>query len=241
MVCNTDESDQKQADYIQMALQQQVDGILLVPYLDNAEHARLIQSQGVPLVVFDCALSGIDVDVVRSDSEAGAYQLVRYLLSLGHRRIAMLSGPAQHFTAAQREAGYRRALAEAGLADAASIFNGAYNLEGGYATMQQVLAAPGPRPTALFTANNFVGLGALQVLREAGLSVPEDMSLACIDDIPLAAMVDPFLTVADQPGYEIGVQGAELLLDRLAGVGPPGPQEIALPTTLRIRKSCRAI
>ncbi|MCS7219810.1 MAG: LacI family DNA-binding transcriptional regulator [Anaerolineae bacterium] len=237
ILCNTDESDAKQSEYLNVLLQKQVDGFLLVPARSAPEPITLIQSQRVPTVVLDRQVPGAQVDVVRGDSEGGAYQLVRLLLSLGHRRIAMLSGPVSISTAADRVAGYRRALQEAGLeAQAELVCYGEYTQESGYQMAQEALSLT-PRPTALFAANNFIAIGALRALRETGVRVPEDMALVSFDDIPPAFAIEPFLTVAAQPAYEMGRRATELLLARLSGQAPPEPQEIVFPTEIIVRRS----
>ena len=238
IVCNTDDSAEKQARYVDLVLQKQVDGVILVPLPEAPEIVTSIQRQRVPVVLLDAPMPDAQVDVVRADSQEAGYQLVRYLLDLGHRRIAMLAGPQNHFTSKERVAGYRRAMEEAGLADAVSIYYDSYNRQGGYRSTQRLLAS-GSLPTALVAANNFIAVGAIVALREAGLSVPQDVSLACVDDIPVAAMIDPFLTVAAQPAYDIGQKATQLLLARLAGEAPPEPQEIVLPVEIIVRKSCR--
>ncbi len=234
ILCNTDESETEQAKYLTVLLQKQVDGILLVPARSTAEPVELIQKQGVPVVVLDRRVPHAQVDVVRGDSERGAYRLIGLLLTLGHRRIAMLAGPQTVSTAVDRVAGYRRALAEAGLdADVELIYYGEYTQAGGYEMTQQVLTTT-PWPTALFAANNFIAIGALRALRDAGLRVPEDMALVCFDDLPA---IDPSLTVAAQPAYEMGQRATELLLARLSGQAPKEYQEIVLPTEMIVRSS----
>jgi LacI family transcriptional regulator len=175
--------------------------------------------------------------MVRCDSEGGGYQLTRLLLSLGHRRIAVLSGPQGVSTADDRVAGYRRALTEAGLdVDPGLVYYGQFSLESGYAMTQQVLAVT-PRPSALFAGNNFIAIGALRALRDAGLQVPEDLALVGFDDLPEDLVVDPFLTVVAQPAYEMGQRATELLLARLSGEAPEAYQEIVLPTEIIVRQS----
>ncbi len=241
ILCNTDENEDKQIDYLTVLLQKRVDGFLFVPARSTPESVQLIQRQNVPVVVIDRQISGVEVDVVRGDSEQGAYELVNLLLSLGHRRIGMLSGPETISTAAQRVAGYRRALAEAGVdRDAALVYCGAYTQEGGYQTTQQALSAT-PRPSALFAANNFIAMGAFRALREAGLSVPEDVALVCFDEAPQSAMIEPFLTVAAQPAYEMGRQATDLLLARLSGEALQACQEIVFPVEIIARKSCGSV
>jgi LacI family transcriptional regulator len=134
-------------------------------------------------------------------------------------------------------AGYLRAAAHSGLkVDNKLIQFGSFSQESGKEMACQVLAES-PPPTAIFAANNFLAIGALRALAEAGLSVPEDISLVAFDDLPPHLVITPFLTVAAQPAYEMGRQGMELLLARLAGKAPADYQEIILPTPLIIRSS----
>ena len=237
ILCNTDESEAKQDKYVHAILQRRVDGVLLVPVRNNAEPVRFIQRQKVPLVILDRRLSGVTADVVRGDSETGSYRLVQLLLSLGHERIAMLSGPRDVSTAEERVIGYRRALEEAGVRfDPALVLYGEFSLRSGAEMAQQVLAMTS-RPTALFAGNNFIAIGSLKTVREAGLRVPEDMAMVAIDDLPASLIIDPFLSVAAQPAYEMGQRATELLLARLAGQAPEQAQEIVLPTEVIVRRS----
>jgi LacI family transcriptional regulator len=235
--CNTDESEAEQHKYLRVLLQKQVDGVLLVPARSTSEPIEFIQEQRTPVVVLDRWVPDARADVVRCDSEGGAYQLVRLLLSLGHRRIALLSGPPGVSTAEDRIAGYRRALAEAGLRGGAElVHDGEFTQASGYEMARQALAAK-PRPTALFAGNNFIAIGALRALRDAGLGVPEDVALVGFDDLPAALVIEPFLTVAAQPAYEMGQRATALLLARLSGQAPEAYQEIVLPTEVIVRQS----
>lgn len=149
----------------------------------------------------------------------------------------MLSGPSVVTTAADRVAGYRRALLEAGVPlDDSLILEGPYTLDSGYTLAEQILTR-NLRPTALVAANNFIAIGALRALRAAGLRVPKDMSLVAFDDLPAPIVIDPFFTVVSQPAYEMGQTATALLLERLAGNGPAAPQDIVLPTQLIVRNS----
>lgn len=235
--CNTDESEEDEANYLNVLVQKQVDGVLLVPARSSPDSAAFLRDRGIPFVVLDRHIPDAAVDTVRGDSEGGAYEMVRHLLRLGHRRIAVISGPQAVSTAADRVAGYRRALIEAGLEpDPALIHYGQFTQDSGYRMAQAVLAVS-PPPTALLTGNNFIAVGALRALREAGLRVPDDLSLTTFDDLPAAMIVDPFLTVVTQPAYEMGRRATALLLDRLAERGPAQPQEIVLPAELIVRAS----
>lgn len=237
MFCNTDESQADEAEYLNVIVQKQVDGVLLVPAESAPDSARFLRERNVPFVVLDRRIRGDEVDNVRGDSEQGAYDLTRHLLSLGHRRIGMLSGPSIVTTAADRVAGFRRALVEAGVpVDDHLILEGSYSLDGGYTLAEQMLRLD-PHPTALVAANNFIAIGALRALRAAGLRVPHDLSLVAFDDLPASMVIDPFITVVSQPAYEMGQKATALLLERLAGDGPDTPQEIILPTQLIVRES----
>jgi LacI family transcriptional regulator len=237
MFCNTDESQDYETEYLNVLVQKQVDGVLLVPASCSAESVSFLQDRNVPFVLLDRRIPNVQVDIVRSDSVQGAYDLVRHLVKLGHRNIALLSGPPSATTAEDRIAGYYQALTEAGLdTNAAAIYYVPFTQEGGYQVMKQVLAAA-PRPTALFAGNNFIAIGALRALREAGVRVPQDISLVTFDDLPPTIVIDPFFTAAVQPAYEMGQRATALLLDRLGGRGPAEPQEIVLRTQFIMRES----
>lgn len=239
--CNTDESPQEEAEYLYALLQKQVDGMLLVPARSSKESVIYLRERKEPVVVLDRRIMDLNVDTVRCDSEEGAYLLTRHLLDIGHRRIAVLSGPAEASTAIDRVAGYRRAVEQAGLeVDPQMICYGQFIQESGYQMVQKVLSIS-PRPTAIFAANNFISIGAYHALRDAGLHIPEDISLVTFDDLPASLVLEPFLTVVDQPAYDMGYKGTELLLARLAGEGPAEQQEIILPVRIIIRKSSKPL
>jgi LacI family transcriptional regulator len=235
--CNTDESPDDEAEYVRILMQKQVDGLLLVPTGRSQQSIAALNAHGVPVVVLDRRIPDCGVDTVRCDSQQGAERLTQHLIDLGHRRVALLSGPDKVSTAIDRVTGFQRAWAAAGLDPAAApIYNSSYTIEGGYAATCQALAAK-PRPTGLFAANNFIAIGALRALHEHGLRVPDDISLVTFDDLPVSFSIEPLMTVIEQPAYAMGWQATALLLDRLAGKGPAEPQELLLPIQCIVRKS----
>ncbi len=237
ILCNTDESEAEQQKYLDVLIQKQVDGILLVPATSGPDSVRFIQKYSTPLVILDRRVVGAEADIVRADSEGGAYALVKMLIELGHRRIAMMSGPHGVSTAEDRVAGYRRALAEAGIrVEAKRITYGPFSRKTGYEMTHRAMGIQ-PRPTALFAGHNFMAIGAMQALREMEMRVPEDVAVVCFDDLPLDFLTVPFFTMAAQPAYEMGKKATELLLARLADEGPHEPQEIVLPTEIVVRRS----
>ncbi|MFN2135799.1 MAG: LacI family DNA-binding transcriptional regulator [Candidatus Promineifilaceae bacterium] len=238
ILCNTDESAEKQDQYVDMLLKRRTDGILLVPASDSPEAVKLMRSQDVAVVILDRRLSDVDsIDSVRSDSFGGAYTLARHLTDLGHEHIAILSGPRNISTSVERVEGFTQAMLDAGLPhNLERVFWGEYNESIGFDSAWRALRQE-PRPTALLAANNFIANGALRALAQAGLTVPADVSIVSFDDFPENINPSPFLTVVAQPAYEMGYRAAQLLLARLAGNGSEDFQEIILPTTLVMRKS----
>jgi LacI family transcriptional regulator, galactose operon repressor len=235
--CNTDESEDEERKYIDLLLQNRVDGILLVPAGSGSAAVETARRNDTPLVVIDRRAPEAEVDSVRGDSFGGAYELGRLLLGLGHRRITLLNGPAGVSTADERLAGFFRALDEAGIPATQRLsLSGRFTITSGREMALQALALE-PHPTALLAANNFIALGALQAVQECGLRVPEDISLVGFDDLPDALVAFPFLTVAVQPAYEMAQKATGLLLERVAGTGSAEPQEIILPTRLIVRQS----
>jgi len=237
ILCNTDESEAKQDQYVQMLMRRRIDGILLVPACSEAESIDLIQKQGIPVVVMDRQVPGVKVDIVRADSEGGAYKLTQHLLSLGHVHIAMLAGPESVSTAADRVQGYQRALKDAGYPESAKqVYWGEFTQESGYRLAIEAIART-PRPTAIFSANNFLALGAMQLFNTKGIRVPEDIAVVTFDDIPLNLVANPFMTAAIQPAREMGQQATQILLERIKGEKDNGAQHLVLPTEIIIRAS----
>jgi len=235
--CNTDESAAKEEKYLNVLLQKQVDGLLLVPTQRSVNSIHQILKHGTPVVVLDRRIPEVDVDSVRCDSLDGAYKLTKYLVSLGHRQIAIMSGAVGVSTADDRVAGYRKALEEDGIAISDRyILRGEFTPDSGYSMTEQAINLP-LRPTALIAANNFITIGAMKALQEAEMEVPEDMALAGFDDLPPAIVTFPFFTVVSQPAYEMGTQAMQLLLKRLSAKEVVAFQEVILPTQLIVRRS----
>jgi LacI family transcriptional regulator len=232
---NTDESEEKENRYLDQILQKQVDGILLVPVGESDRIVKRAQAAGTPLVMLDRKVAGEAVDTVLCDSEDGAYQLTRYLLELGHRQLALLAGPQGVSVVADREAGFRRALAELG-GRPPQVYYGPFTQETGYSLARAAITAQ-PRPTAIVAANNFLTIGAYKAIRALDLEVPEDIALVGFDDLPESLLLDPIITAAIQPAYEMGRQAAELLLARLSGSDRAAPIEVVLPVQIVVRQS----
>jgi LacI family transcriptional regulator len=136
--------------------------------------------------------------------------------------------------------GYAHALAENGFSGNEQIFFGLFNQQSGYQITLQAMQS-NPVPTAFFGANNFISIGILQALRESGLHVPADISVVGFDDLPPAMQVDPILSVASQPAYEMGQRGTELLLERISDETIEGFRTLVLPTEIILRRSTQTL
>ena len=211
---------------------------MLVPSDSESGSVEILQQNGVPVVVIDRHIPSLTVDQVRCDSIGGARDLTRLLTSLGHRRIALLNGPPNVSTAADRLSGFNQALLETGgtAYEQRVVISGHFTRASGHGMANQVIQMS-PRPTALLAGNNFIALGALQALEEAGLRVPEDMAVVAFDDLPESLVVSPFLTAAAQPVYEMAARATEILIRRLAGNTEKEFEEVVFPTRLILRKS----
>jgi len=238
MLCNTDENPAKETNYLNLLVERRVDGVIIAPTTRDKEQLALLKQLQVPCVLIDRRVDGFKADQVYGDSHTGARLLIDHLIDLGHRRIALINGPSTISSAQDRADGYRESLEAHGVAvEEDLVFQGSFKQESGYRLTGQALARD-PRPTAIFAANNFIALGVLQALQEAGLCVPEDIALVCIDDVPYLSAIDPFLTVAAQPAYEMGESAARLLIERLTTHRTGKVREVVLAPQLIIRRSC---
>jgi len=234
--CNTDESEEKEENYVNLLAQRQVDGVLLVPSCGNVKTINFLLSNDINVVALDRRVAEVEIDSVRSDSENGAYQLIKLLIGLGHKRIAMITGPKDVSTSVDRVIGYQRALAEANLNENELVYYGMFNLESGYEFTKLVMTQS-LKPTAIFGANNFIAIGIIKALRDLQFDVPGDISIGAFDDLPESMLVAPFLTFVEQPAYEMGRTATELLLKRISGELTGGYKKLILPTQIIERRS----
>jgi LacI family transcriptional regulator len=237
LLCNTDENPTKQLRYLDV-VSQRVDGVIIAPYDSDARNLSRLRERSVPTVTIDRRIEGWDVDSVHGDSISGARALVQHLISLGHKRIAVISGPMNTSTAEDRVIGYCLALTEAGISlDPRLIKRGEFRAVSGEHLAYQLLDE-GLNPTAIFAANNAIVMGVIDALEKRGLRVPQNIALVCFDDLPHVSHFFPFLTTVVQPAYDMGLNAAQLLLSQLEAEVNLPPRHVVLPTRLIIRHSC---
>jgi LacI family transcriptional regulator len=229
------EPDQPPLPRVIKLMQQVIDGIIaLLPY----EHSYLevLADARVPIITVDQYGRFVRFPSIASDSYAGACMAVRHLLGLGHKRIAFLTGDERLASAQDRHRAYLDTLTQAGIAvDPQLIIPGNYSLSRGQSAVKTLLALP-DRPSAVFAANDMSAIGVMAGLREAGLRLPEEMSVIGFDDIPGAAQCHPALTTIRQPIQQMGRSAVNTLLALIAGLEAASPQ-IVLPTELVVRAS----
>jgi LacI family transcriptional regulator len=231
---SSDEQPERERELAEAFAARGVDGLLMVPCSNDQGYLRRELEAGTALVFIDRPPRFIDADAVVTDNAAGAKAAVEHLLAAGHRRIALLADRPSVFTAAERRRGYREALAGAGIdPDPALECVGLVDSASGEAAAHELLDASDP-PSALFAAQNLIAIGAIRALRRR--AVQHETALVAFDDVMLADMVDPGVTVVAQDPFGLGRRAAELLFSRLDGFAGES-QLIVLPTRLVPRGS----
>ncbi|WP_020660393.1 LacI family DNA-binding transcriptional regulator [Amycolatopsis benzoatilytica] len=210
VLCNSDENEDKERQYLDVALQERVAGVLLSP-TGPATNVTRLQRLGIPVVAVDRPLPGTGGDQVLVDTRRAAREAARHLVAAGYRRIACLTGPDGVRTADDRLAGYLDAIGRKN----ALYRRTEYRAEGARRAAGDLLDLPAP-PDALLVANSTMTIGVLEALASRGLRAGRDVGIVSFDDAPWTTLVDPPLTVVAQPAYEIGRVAAQLLLARIA-------------------------
>jgi LacI family transcriptional regulator len=214
-----------------------VDGLIVMwPEMDAETAVRNLPA-GFPMVLMSAPVGPDAFDVITIANFDGARAMVRHLLDLGHRRIAILKGAEGNFDAAERLRGYRAVLAEAEVAPLEA--SGDFSERSGFRAATELLAGT-PIPTAIFAANDAMAIGAMSALREAGLRVPEDVAVAGFDDIPLARFLAPPLSSVHVDISALGERATLRLLDAIREKANHVHRSEIFPTTLVLRQSCGA-
>lgn len=216
----------------------QVDGVLLLNGTIPTHDGRRLTELGVPVVAVCEPIAGTDIPQVEVQNRAAARAAVAHLAALGHRRLAYLASPADNILNLERRGGFCDGLAEAGIAEADTVFwPGDFTFRAGENAATTFLALATP-PTALFAANDEMAIGFLSRIRAAGLQIPANVSVVGFDGIDFADDVEPRLTTFRQPRRQLGTAGAGLLVRAMAGEHiPPAEAKLHLPVELQVRAS----
>jgi DNA-binding LacI/PurR family transcriptional regulator len=222
-------------------LQRKIISGVIVAGTNSQNLLTLLSRKGIPWVVLGNNVFGHPseetMSAVSFDEIAGAYEVTRYLLSLGHRQIAYV-GNLNLPWYARRYKGYERAMSEAGLQPIASEFQSREGEEMGYLAAKSILQQS--QPTAIFAGDDSAARGVYKAIRDRGLNIPEDLSVAGFNDTPDAAALHPPLTSVHVFTDELGKQLAEVLLNRIARPDLP-VRDLTLPTQVMRRESCAPV
>lgn len=238
---NIDNDSEKEIEYIRNFVSQGVDGIIIATSDcsdKNAERLNEIKDLGIPVVMVDRELEGLDRDLVVVDNIKCAYSAVLHLIEMGYRKIGIILGPMNTWTATQRFEGAKKALEEKNISQK-FVYSGAFAFETGFRAMQNFLQKNGKQIDAIFCANDMIAIGALKGIEQSGYRVPEDIGVIGFDDLYISSLIKPALTTIHQPTNELGTIAVNMLIERIQGQTSGIARKIILPGELVIRESTR--
>jgi LacI family transcriptional regulator len=241
LICSAEESLEKENTYVEMLLRQRVDGMVVVPSGQSGEHIMRFVERQIPVVLVDRDMPGLErINRVLVDNYQGAYEGIRYLIELGHRRIALIGAPVYSKPMHERVMGARQALEDAGITsdphlfitDIEPTFEMGFNVGGS-------LLKRAHRPTAIFALTDMMAVGVIHAAAKAGFTVPNDVSVIGYDNIPLSSYIMPELTTIAQPIYQMGEITAALLLRHMEEENAE-IETVVMQTELIVRNSADA-
>ncbi|MDP4493572.1 substrate-binding domain-containing protein [Vibrio sp. AH4] len=237
ILCNTEGDNQRMKASINTLLQKRVDGLLLMCSTLEGERLDVFDRYpDIPVVVMDWGPILFASDKIQDNSLQGGYMAAKHLIECGHREIGCITGPLIRHQAQMRYEGYKRALAEAGIAiNPDWIVESDFECEGGYQAFEK-LYERGKLPSALFVCNDMMAMGVIQAANQRGLRIPDDLSLIGYDDVHIAKFMTPALTTIHQPKYRLGKAAVDTLLYRLENPDTTA-QVVQLEPTLVVRSS----
>lgn len=237
ILANTNNDVERERAAIQTLLQKQVEALILASSSADGTHLREAIARGTTVVLVDAELPDLDVDSVTIDNLAAARMAVDHLLDLGHTDVAIVIGGAGPASDRARLRGYQEALADRGLkVPHEYICSGADTFEGGHAAAASLLEQ-WRRPSAVFATNNLMTVGTLMAIADAGLKVPDDISVVGIDDMEWYPIAEPAVTAVYESAVDMGRLAAERLLLRVHRRRQPAAERIRLPVEFRVRES----
>lgn len=237
LLCNSDDTQQKEENALELLLSKRVDGILLTKAVCDISPSlrQMMQEMKIPIVLVMRTAPKISKDAVITDDYRGAYEAVCHLARSGRKRIGLIGGPRKVSNGKARWEGFHDALKANGLAfDPALVIEGDYRVESGYRAGNLLLSH---RPDGIYVANFLMTVGLLKAAEEMGLRCPDDFGLVSFDDYPWLGIFHPKLTTVELPKYQLGQEAVDLLLDRITGNDGPGVLKKLQPE-LRVRESC---
>jgi LacI family transcriptional regulator len=234
LLVSSSHDDADEAAAALRAMQGRVDGLLVMSPHADAAFLRQNLPVGLPTVLMNTVLDGDDYPALSVDNHGGARLMTEHLLDGGYRRVAFIQGPPKNRDVAEREASYRKVIAERG--HQAIVLPGDFNEDSGYRAGQQLLAMQ-PRPDAVFAANDMMAIGCMAAIREAGLRIPDDIAVAGFDDVPMARYVTPALTTVRVRIAELGKEALNELAAHIENGERPAHSGLRVDADLVVRSS----
>jgi len=233
---DTSENYENEEEAILIMQSEQVDGVLITPVQTDKRSILKLQESGIPFVLVARHFSDVDTDYVVADDVQGGYLATTHLIENGYTKIAFINGPSYNSSAIERLEGYKKALEEHNIElNEKLIRSGALTMEDGYSHGKALLIDHDPQPTAFFTFSDFVALGAMKAIREAGLRIPEDIAIVGYDDIPFSSCLKVSLTTVKVLKREMGKKAISVLEKKIDE--QEGQSHLKMPVDLVIRQS----
>ncbi|PLT33081.1 LacI family DNA-binding transcriptional regulator [Bacillus sp. V5-8f] len=235
---NTDNQPNREKDYLELLPQKQIDGTILLTA--RVEHEFIKEwSEQYPVVLACEYLEGSFIPTVSIDNVSASRKATDHLITLGHRRIGLITGPMDNILSRDRLKGYYQALAHNDIPMEPSLIQeGDFSSKSGFNMMLKFMALEKP-PSAVFAASDDMAVGAIKAIKQNGWSIPDDVAIVGFDGVSLGEIVEPALTTIVQPMYQIGYKAMELLLELIETKELPKKQ-FMLDDHLIIRDSCGA-
>lgn len=238
-LCNTDNKPQKYVNYIEAMLRKKVDGLIITGYPTEVSNEVSQLLQNIKVVIMDRSVENNKFCQVVTDSLTAAYEMTKYLIEMGHKRIACITGPTDFYISQQRIKGYQKALDACGICyDEALIRTGDFAFESGEREGEWLITHT--NATALFCFNDMMAHGVYKACEKLGKSIPDDLSVVGFDDIYTCQMIKPMLTTVKQPSYQIGEEAAKLLIEWIT-TNLPNNKRMVLPNQLILRESVKQL
>jgi LacI family transcriptional regulator len=233
----TDEDLEREKEAIEVALAEQVDGILITPTQRSEEAIRTLFDSGTPFILMSRHFHDLETHYVIMDDQRGGFIATEHLIQRGHERIAILNGPIHISSAAERYAGYMEALQQYGLdVDDGLVIKGCLTMEDGYRAALSLIDGPN-RPTAIFAFSDFVALGVFRAANELGIVIPDELAVVGFDNTIFGLCTRPPLSSVGGSPEELGKTAARFLLELLTGKRPNTVTRVKLPVYLVQRGS----
>lgn len=213
MICNTDNEAEKEKMYVSLLISQRIDGLVVASAFRSTGLLEELMGQGIPIVLIASEIPKLSINTVTVDDYKGGYLAASYLLSLGHRKMAIIAENIR--SNKPRMAAFKDAMQEAGLRLPDSyVIQTEARVQKGYESAKQLFSLQ-ERPTAIFACNDLLAAGVMQAAKEAGVNIPQDLSVVGFDNTVFSTTTSPMLTTVSQPIKEMGAKVVELLVEEM--------------------------